>query len=247
MDIGRSSTIMKKIACLIIWVLIACGSHLIAGPGYQHDETDSNVPELMEFHKVIYPIWHNAYPKKDYAALRDYVDKINSLFKKVAAAKLPGILRDKKAEWQEGLEALKKTVEDYNKAAAGDDDAALLLAAEELHSKFEMMVRIIRPVLKEVDEFHRVLYVVYHKHLPSKDFTQIKALSGELKIKAEAITKAELPKRLAAKTDAFNQAAQELYAAAIALEKACGVGDGAAVEAAVDHLHTRYQKLEGVF
>ena len=238
---------VKKLVCMFLLVIISCGFQLFAAEGNQEDETDSNVPELMAFHKVIYPIWHNAYPQKDYTALRSYVDKINSLFEKVYTAKLPGILRDKKAKWQEGLAALKKTVDDYNQAAAGDDDEALLQAAEELHAKYEKMVRIIRPVLKEVDEFHKVLYVVFHKHLPNKEYNQIKNLSGDLKLKAEAITKAELPDRLADKTDAYTRAAKELYVAAIALEKTCISGEGAAIEAAVDELHTKYQELENIF
>jgi hypothetical protein len=213
----------------------------------QTEETESKVPELTAFHEIIYPIWHTAYPEKDYEALRSYVPEINRLAEDLYNAQLPGILRDKKTKWEKGIEGLKKTVDEYNKAAAGEDDETLLNAAEELHAKFEMLVRIIRPVLKEIDEFHKVLYVVYHKYLPNKKYNEIKTVSSELVQKAEAITKAELPKRLESKAESFVVVVQELYEASKMLAETCQQGDEDSIENAIDHLHTKYQNLEKIF
>jgi hypothetical protein len=213
----------------------------------QTAETESNVPELSAFHDIIYPIWHTAYPEKDYDALRKFVPEINRLADDLYGASLPGILRDKKARWEAGLEELKKAVNDYNQAASGQDNEALLNAAETLHTKYEMMVRIIRPVLKEVDEFHKVLYIVYHKYLPNMEYDKIGAASQDLIAKAEAITQAQLPQRLAAKSDRFSAAAQELMAAAKALGEKCETKDPEVIVKAVEVLHTRYQNLEKIF
>jgi hypothetical protein len=220
---------------------------LSASHPIQTEETESTVKELGDFHEIIYPIWHTAYPEKDYAALREYVPEVNRLAKNVFNAKLPGILRDKKVKWDLGLEQLKKAVEDYNKAAAGEDDQVLLDAAEVLHAKFEMMVRLIRPVLKEIDEFHKVLYVVYHKYLPNKEFDKIKSVSDDFILKAEAITKATLPKRLEAKADAYAAAAKDLLEASKKLKQTCETQDAETVEKAVEFLHTKYQNLEKIF
>jgi hypothetical protein len=220
---------------------------LTASGSGQTEETESRVEELSAFHEIIYPIWHTAYPEKDYAALREYVPEVNRLAKNLFDAKLPGILRDKKAKWDEGMEQLKKTVEDYNKAAAGKDDQALLDAAEALHAKFEMMVRLIRPVLKEIDEFHKVLYVVYHKYLPNKEFDKIKAVCDDFILKAEAITKASLPKRLEGKSEEFTAAAKDLLEASKKLKTTSSTQDSSAIEKAVEYLHTKYQELEKIF
>jgi hypothetical protein len=218
-----------------------------AQAGTRMQETESSVPELTAFHEIIYPIWHTAYPDKDYAALRGYAPEVKSLAGKIFAAKLPPILHEKQAKWDQGLAELKKAVEDYLAAAAGGDDGALLKAAESLHSKYEMMVRTIRPVLKEVDAFHKVLYVVYHKYLPNKDHESINSVSEDLTLKAEAITKATLPKRLEPKTEAFKTAAGALHEATVALAGTLKSGRGSAIEAAVEAVHTRYQALEKIF
>ncbi len=142
---------------------------------------------------------------------------------------------------------LRKSVDAYAAAANGTDDAALLEAAEALHMRYEMMVRTIRPVLREVDEFHKVLYVVYHKYLPARDFAKISETSGDMAIKAEAIAKASLPKRLESKAPAFGAAAQELLAAAKALAETAMSGQGEAIAAAVETVHSKYQGLEKIF
>lgn len=210
-------------------------------------ETESKVPELSAMHDVIYPIWHTAYPEKDYAALRKYAPEVNSLADKVYTAKLPGILRDKQAKWNEGVAELRKSVDDYLTAAAGTNDEALWNAAEVLHAKYEMLVRVIRPVLKEVDEFHKVLYVVYHKYMPHKEYESIKGVSGDFVQKAEAVAKTALPKRLESRKDMFAAAALELHQAALELAETCLSGHPEAIEGAVEKLHTKYQNLEKVF
>ncbi len=238
---------ITKTANLAFILFLVFGIGAVAAAPAAIQETESTVPELVRFHDIIYPIWHTAYPQKDYAALRSFAPEVKSLAEKIYAAQLPGILRDKEAKWKQGLEELKKTVDNYLAASAGEDDEALLNAAEDLHSKYEMMVRIIRPVLKEVDAFHKVLYIVYHKYLPDKDYESIKAVSEEMVIKAEAVAKASLPKRLESKSGQFTQAASELFEFTKVLAEVAKLGEGPAIEKAVEKVHTSYQNLVKIF
>lgn len=218
-----------------------------AAPLAVPQETESAVPELEAFHEIIYPIWHTAYPEKDIAALKGFVPEIDRLAGKVYEARLPGILRDKETKWQAGLAEFRKSVEAYAAAAEGTDDQALLDAAEALHARYEMLVRTIRPVLKEMDEFHKALYVVYHKSLPEKKFGEIRAASPDLEAKAGAVAKATLSKRMESRNERFRTAAADLVAAAASLAAASRGMDDAAVEKAVLALHEKYVALEKVF
>jgi hypothetical protein len=240
---------IKKIIVFFISAVVLTASQIypsVFDPA-QTAETESRVPELSAFHDVIYPIWHTAYPEKDYDALRKFVPEITRLADGLYTASLPGILRDKKARWEAGLEEMKKAVDNYSRAASGEDNLTLLNAAEDLHANYEMMVRIIRPVLKEVDEFHKTLYTVYHKYLPNREFGKIGSATPDLIVKSEAIVNAKLPQRLEAKNEQFASAAQELLAAAKVLEKECKTQDPEAIQRAVDILHSRYQNLEKIF
>jgi hypothetical protein len=236
---------MRKKA--FIWIIAALALTVAAPAQTPPAETSSNIPELAAFHEIIYPIWHSAYPNKDYAALRGFVPKVNELASKIYAAKLPGILRDKEAKWKDGVAAFKASVDAYDKAAAGTDNQALLTAAEALHAKYEAAVRLINPVLPEMDAFHQALYVVYHKYLPAKEYDNIRGATADLVTKAEAAAKATLPSRLAAKTEAYKTAVAELIAAAKALDTAGKNHDHDGMETGVDKLHAKYQALEKIF
>ena len=208
-----------------------------------NQDASASVPVLDAFHEVIMPMWHTAYPAKDYVALRGIAKDVEAGIAKIAAAKLPGILHDKEAAWTKGLAGLKAAGAAYAKAAAGTDNAALLVAAENLHTAYEAQVQVIRPVVPEMNEFHQTLYVVQHTYVPAKKWAEVCKVSGELQAKAEAVAKATLPKRAAARSDAFKQASAALVTDARALAGACQANNMAAVEKATEALHARYEAM----
>lgn len=168
------------------------------------------------------------------------MDKINN-------AKLPGIAQDKESKWKEGLKVLNASAESYYKIAEGSDDQALLDAAEKLHADYEMMVRILRPVNKEVDSYHKDLYVIYHKYYPSKDYKSIEGLIDGMISKAEACINAKLPKRLEGKTDDYQKLTKELVDKTVALKNALKTNDGTVIDKAIDVMHSKYQDVEKLF
>ena len=165
----------------------------------------------------------------------------------VAAAQLPGILRDKKEAWDEGVRKLQGAGAEYKAAAAAKDDAKLLAAAEVLHSRFEGLMRAIRPALKELDEFHAVLYMLYHHYLPKNDVENIRKSAAELTQKMAALSQAKLPKRMIDKDHDFQVARGMLAQSVAALETAIQSNDVPAIKDAVQAVHTRYQALERIF
>ncbi len=230
---------------LIVSLLSLCSA--LPAEQIPDPETESIVPELVEFHEVIAPIWHTAFPDKDFEALRGFFPAIEAGAARINAAVLPGILREKKGAWDKALAEFNLAVDAYKKATAGTDDQALLVAAELLHGCYEMLVRAIRPVAKEVDAYHKVLYVVYHQYLPEKKYSEICGLAADMVADAEDITKAALSPRLAAKTEAFQAAAAVLLAETRALEaagKSCLEKD---IPSLVEKVHGAYQALEKVF
>jgi len=238
---------MFKIARFASIVFLLSLGFVLVGEQMPDPETDSTVPELINFHDIIYPIWHTAFPAKDYNALRGFLPEIEAGMARINAAVLPGILREKKAVWDKGLAEFNLAVNAYKKAAAGTDDQALLDAAELLHMRYEMLIRAIRPVVKEIDAYHKVLYVVYHKYLPEKKYAEIGSVAADMVAKAEAVSKATLSKRLEAKTEAFQAAAAKLLAETKLLEAAGKAGLEKDIPLLVEKVHSAYQAVEKVF
>ncbi len=210
-------------------------------------EIKAEVPALTDFHDVIYPIWHVAYPSKDYSALRSYVEDITAGSQKIYDAKLPGILRDKQEMWDNGVAEFKVAVEEYKKIAAGTDDEMLLNAAENLHSKFESLVKIVYPVLPELGQFHQVLYMIYHKYLPQENYQQMYIESDSLVIRAKALTKVEFNTKKPELQKKFRNYSIQLLHAAEKLREQLKGSDFEMVKYGVEDVHTIYQKIETLF
>jgi hypothetical protein len=207
----------------------------------------ADVPALHAFHEVIFKIWHEAWPKKDTAMLRQLLPDVEKGIAEVASAKLPGILHEKKSAWDEGVKKLQGAGAEYKAAAAAKDDPKLLAAAEKLHSQFEGQMRVIRPALKELDEFHAVLYMLFHHYLPNNDVKSIRTSAAELKQKMTALNAAKLPERLKQKEEQFQSARKKLSDSVDALEAVIGNNTEQKIKAAVNDLHANYQALEKVF
>jgi hypothetical protein len=240
---------MKKIFIPFIVIVLFAWFPGMAQEDEHSSEIDSSVPELFDFHEVIYPIWHTAYPEKNYAMLKEMVPEVNSGAEKIYIAELPGILRDKKSEWDEGVEKLRTSVEKYNSAMEGEDESKMLTAAEDLHSDYEMLVRIIRPVTKEVDEYHKVLYMIYHHYWPNKNMEEFGKAVDDLTMRAEELNNCALPKWASDKTEEFKIHTQELYTSTKALKDLKDSGDASDedMEKAIENVHSEYVALEGLF
>jgi NADH dehydrogenase/NADH:ubiquinone oxidoreductase subunit G len=225
-------------------VLCAAGS---SGYAQRSAETTAEVPALDSFHEVIFKIWHEAWPEKNTAMLRQLLPEVEKGIASVASAQLPGILREKKTAWEEGVKKLQMTGSEYRAAVEANKDSALLASAEKLHSQFEALMRITRPALKELDEFHAVLYMLFHHYLPDYDLEKIRASVGELKQRMAALNASQLPERLKQKESQFQAARARLSQSVDALEPALRSNNEKTIREAVSVVHADYQALNGVF
>lgn len=242
---------MKKILLFTCMLVLALGANkAFAQTKEQAAEISPNVPELTAFHTIIAPMWHQAYPAKDIAALKALVPQIKANMEKMNVAKLPGILREKEVAWKSELVKFNVTAENYYKACAEDNADAILLAAEKFHSGYEAMNRAVKPYVKEMDEYHITLYVIYHNLLPAKNYTEVANLMDKMILQADAITKYpqdKLVKRLKDNTPKFYDYAAQLSAATVALKEVLKGTDSKKNNAAIEKVHTAYQKLETAF
>jgi hypothetical protein len=235
------------ITALVVAAPLALGAASLAQAPQVNPETSTSVPALEKFHEVVMPMWHTAYPAKDYAALRKISADVQAGVTTIAAAKLPGILREKEAAWAKGTADLKAAAAAYATAAAGTDDKALLRAAERLHTVYEALGQVIRPVVPEMNAFHQTLYVVQHTYVPEKKWPDVCKSSADLLAKAEAISKATLPARLEGKTAVYKKESGLLVAEANALVAACRTNQPAGIERAIGTLHARYEGMGTIF
>lgn len=239
---------MKFTILLSLAVLICSFANLYSQNENHSSEINSSVQELSDFHEVVYPLWHTAYPNKDYAMFKQLLPDVKAGVEKINSAVLPGILRDKESEWKKGLEKLNKSEREYSKSCEENNEAGMLSSAEELHSNFEMLVRIVKPVTKEVDEFHKVLYMIYHHYGPNKNTEELGKAIDDLYKRADELKNCVLPKWASDKKDNFTKTADELFNSTKELKDLKdSKSDEKSINAGIEKVHTNYQKLEVLF
>ena len=211
------------------------------------DDTKADVPALHEFHEVIYPLWHNAWPNKDLDMIRELLPRVREHVAEVQKAELPGILREKRADWNEGVEALVATLDVYERAAAGDDAQALLDAVEQIHSDFESLIRVVRPPMRELEAYHVVLYRIYHYYTPQQQMEQLKQAAGELKDACGVLSEAPAPRRHADKAGQLKREVKELCSRTEWLTEVTAGSEWDPMAEAVEQVHTQYMAVASIF
>jgi len=222
----------------------------IADPAKQEvtqEELTAFVPELRDLHEVVYPLWHSAFPDKDYDLIKELLPQAVSLTEELDQAQLPGILRDKQEAWDQGKEKLKEALDELKNAVESDDQEGMLNQTEAFHAGFERLMRIVRPVIPELDDFHKEMYKLYHYSAPNFDLEAIRSNVMAMKEKLTPLKEALLPKRLADREDEFETAVIELEAAVNELAEIVKKDDKEMILQDVEKAHAAYQKTEHIF
>ncbi len=240
-------TSLRSRVPLAALVALAATAAVLAAEPAAPDETRAEVPALTSLHEVVYPLWHDAWPSRNFELVADLLPGVRERVAAVRSAELPGILRDRKKEWDAGVSALSASLDLYEKAVAARDETGMLDAVEALHADFERLVRVVRPAMRELDAYHVELYVVYHRILPGKDLDRMPAAADAMAEKCRALAAAAVPKRFAAEEEQIRREIGILCRETEGLREAARGRDPEAVAAAVETVHERYRKLEAIF
>ncbi len=228
-------------------LLSACAPEPEPVPDVPAEEVTRSVPELDAIHAVMVPMWHNAWPAGDAEAIRGAVANFEPLIVALDSAELPGILQDEQTRWDEQKALLMASFQGMQEAADSGDDDALMAHAEALHMNYEGLVRIVRPLVPELDKFHQQLYGLYHYYGPGYDLEKIRRSADAMAAVLPDLHDVQLPDRLAQKQVEFDAAIDRLDEHTQALVLALDDPDRDAVDAAIERVHTAYQNAESVF
>jgi hypothetical protein len=211
------------------------------------EELSASVPELSDMHEVVYPLWHTAFPDKDFALIKELLPQLDVLMQKVEEAELPGILREKQTVWDEGKQALKSAIEQLNQAANEDNEEEMLKQTEAFHTAYEGLVRTLRPLVAELDAFHQELYKLYHYHSPNEDLEAMRTTVAAMQEKMILLKGVQLPSRLADRQIEFDEAVNNLETELNMLAEVVQSNRKREIAEAVEKVHTAYQNTEKIF
>ena len=111
-----------------------CPAHKAEGKGFS---------AMGELHHVVAPLWHHAYPDKDYAAMKDAAPKLTAAFVKLAEMKGDRLNDEEKKAFADARAALGQDIEAFAKFAEAGEDEALYAMLPGLHEKFEAVASVL--------------------------------------------------------------------------------------------------------
>ena len=231
----------------VLLAMAACAQDSGPVPEVPAEELTSQVAELDAVHEVMAPMWHEAFPAQDFAAIQAVVPEFEPLLTALDAATLPGILQDKQGQWDEGKARLKQSFQELRSAAEAGDGESILGSAEAFHMNYEALVRVIRPVVPELDAFHQHLYGLYHYYGPGYDLEKIRQAAEAMAADVPPLQGAQLPARLADRQEAFEASVAELGDQVAALLLVLQDPSRDEVEAAIEAVHGAYEAVEDIF
>ena len=230
-----------------VLALSACAEKSGSGPEVPAEELAAQVAELDAVHDVMAPMWHEAWPAQDFEAIRGAVADFEPLVMALDAATLPGILQDKVPAWNEQKGLLMESFNGLKAAAEAGENEQMMAFAEAFHMNYEGMVRIIRPVLPELDAFHQHLYGLYHYYGPGYDLEKIGTAARDMAAAIPPLQAATLPARLESHQEHFQMVVQALGQRVGELMSALEDPSRADVDAAIEAVHAAYEEVEGIF
>jgi len=185
-------TTAMMLGLLILMASLALGQ---ACPADKAAEQGHNAFE--EFHHVMAPAWHTAYPEKDYEALIAAGPKFAEVFV-MLEAETPKFSNDlKKARYERQLKAFKEVVTEYAAAAEAGDKEKVYELMPDVHTAFERTASATLPIkYREFDALVVALQLINDKHLPANNQEGIVGSTERLVEVSELLNEETLPRML---------------------------------------------------
>jgi len=231
----------------MVWAQQPATTKNAPAPAITDEEITAAVPALNDLHKVVHPLWHDAYAKKDYALIKELLPRADTLVAALDAAKLPGILREKQEAWDAGKANLKSVLGQLHDAAKTDNQEQMLKQTAAFHAAFEHLARTIHPVVPQLAAFHQELYKLYHYYTPQYDLAKIREAAAAMEAKVPALKEAQLPKPLADRQEKYNAAVLKLESAVKEFSATAKTDAKEKILAAEEKVHAAYQEIEKIF
>jgi hypothetical protein len=236
---------------LIIPVFLAgCGKKTEIKEEEQAPVTEMKKPGvtgIREFHQVLYPVWHDYFLQGNFQAIRNAIPEFKKATKILTEAELPQFYHNIKDDFEAKRRNLASAVDKMESVAHTGDDKELAKAVEQMHTAFERMARVLAPRIRELEQFHLVLYPLWHQAMPKKDYQAIKAAIPSLEGKMEALMQARLSRRFTGIESQFVEKRQALRLSVENLAEVCRQNQDEKIIDKLSVMHDAYRELDQIF
>jgi hypothetical protein len=157
-----------------------CPAHRAAELGHNPFET---------FHEIMAPVWHGAWPEKDYDALLKAGPQFKERFASIAKMEPTFKTKDREEKFLKARDNFSKIVEMYAEAAEKGDKKTVYDLMPQLHDAFEMTATSLLPIsYPEIEAMVITLNLITETHLPKNNMEGIVGSTETLMAKIDMLT-----------------------------------------------------------
>jgi hypothetical protein len=205
------------------------------------------VQEIYDFHDVMKPVWHVLIPEGNFAAIKELIPQFKEKVEKLQKAVLPTYYQHLEEKFTAKVNDLSAAVAEMETVAQNGNDSLFGVAVENVHTAFELMARTLSPRMPEIDQFHLVLYPLWHEALPKSDYVAIKNAMPALNAKMDTLMSASIPEK-------YNDIEKPIVEKRLALKKSvdkltasCNSGKDDEIKNDLTAMHESFRALDEVF
>jgi hypothetical protein len=212
-----------------------CPANRAAEAGFDAYET---------FHAVMAPLWHKAWPDKNYEALiaggaefEKQIDGIKELKPDIKS-------EERLATFTKRRDLLVKHVNAYVEAAKNGDGEKCYEILPELHDAFELSASALAPIrYPELTGLLVTSNIIVEQHIPDANDEGIKGSTETLTRKMKTLQETEIPKELHYREEALRKDFEELNKLVAMMQECCDKND---MEGYQKHAATLNERLVAV-
>lgn len=191
-----------------------------------HRVADKGRTAFEEFHKVMAPAWHMAWPKEDYDALMAVAPDFEAKFEAIAKLEpeLPNERRE--AAFTSSRKALGEIISEYAKAAAEGDQETVYELMPKLHEVFEQTASSLLPVhFPEIESALMTTRLILETHLPNHNTEGVTGSTETLLTRVSSLNEEVVPEELHGSMEEMLGAFAAMKTVVQDMKKCCDSGD----------------------
>lgn len=221
-------------------------------PGYGHAGCPAHRVAKMgftafhDFHEIMAPAWHTAWPDEDYDALLAAGPKFKEAFAAIAKMEPTFKTKDGKKAFLKARDSFSKIIEMYAAAAKRGDNETVYDLMPQLHDAFEMTASTLLPVsYPEIEAAVITLNLIMETHLPKNNMEGILGSTNTLLSRFESLTDTTtIPDELQEKKKEIRTEVAAMKKLVLQMKECCDKND---MEQYKEHATELNAKLKGFF
>jgi hypothetical protein len=197
-----------------------------------------------EFHLVIAPLWHEAWPEKDHKALVAAAPDLEKVTEAIAQMQPDITSETRMATFITRRDTLVQLVKTYVRAAKEGDGETCYAVLPELHDAFELSASALSPIrYPELTGLLVTSNIIVEQHIPDENTEGIKGSTETLVRKVKALMETPLPEELSYREERLREDYDELMKLVTLMRECCDRND---MEQYRSHATTFNQRLSTI-